>query len=66
LFVAWPAAIVATCFLAIGVAEESPPRLITDTVFEWADETFREAPVGAINLYVYEGAKTLDIIFTFD
>ncbi len=61
LFVAWPAALVATCVLAIGVAGESPALVLTDTVFEWADETFREAPVGAINLYAYEGSKTSDI-----
>ncbi len=61
LFIAWPAAVVATCVLAIGVAGESPTRLLTDTVFEWADETFREAPLGAINLYAYEGSKTLDM-----
>ncbi len=61
LFVAWPAAFAATCVLAIGVAGESPALVLTDTAFEWAEDTFRGAPVGAINLYAYEGPKTLDI-----
>ena len=61
LFVAWPATFAATCVLVIGVAGESPALVITDTAFEWAEDTFRGAPVGAINLYAYEGPKTLDI-----
>jgi hypothetical protein len=53
LFVAWPATLVATFLVVIGLTGEPPERFLTDSAFRWAETSFRAAPAGMINVPVY-------------
>ena len=54
LFVVWPATIAAACLLSAGMFGEPPAKIIAESVFSWAETSFRAAPAGRINVPVYE------------